>query len=674
MKIFKNKALIILIATLLVVGIVTITYRVLRDENKLTLQEKRYLSSQKSSLININVLNDINVFGKRGSGVFFDFLDYFEKENEVSFNRVTTNSADGLTDLSLTKGNTVTKEDKVIYTDHFVLISKSFNVVPSIYNIDGTIGVLNRDLTLVNNVLKTSLTIKNYETRKELEDALKNDDVNFILVPRIEYIDFVLDNLYSIVLHFSDIKDYYYLKGSSDAILNSILKKKINIWLKSDLDNSLYSNEYEIFTSSLKITEKELDVINSKEYTYGFVENAPYDVKSSGTYGGVINQYLDSFSKFSDISFKYKSYSKLSSMYSDIKKGNINLLVDYYGLETKYSKIDSSYTVDVSFVMANSDKRVYNSVSSIDAEVYVKKDSIIGKYLKSLGIETITYSKNKELKKIFKNHNIVAMDRMEYLLYRSENTNVNERFRISSNKTYNFLSNNDTMFNRLFTYYVNYLDKESVLYSGLENYNDTVKSGKLIYAIAKYALFIVILIALVAYLTYKFGKKIHIKKRIKKADKMKYIDMLTSLKNRNFLSENISTWNQNTIYPQAVIVIDLNGIQYINDTYGYQEGDKQIQALANILIKTQLDNTEIIRTDGNEFTVYMVGYSEKQVLSYIKKVNKELKNLPHDKGAAIGFSMIEDDLKLIDDAINEATELMKKNKEQINGVIEDEKI
>ncbi|HBA37225.1 MAG TPA: hypothetical protein DCY94_00750, partial [Firmicutes bacterium] len=92
------------------------------------------------------------------------------------------------------------------------------------------------------------------------------------------------------------------------------------------------------------------------------------------------------------------------------------------------------------------------------------------------------------------------------------------------------------------------------------------------------------------------------------------------------------------------------------------EGDKQIQAAANVLIKTQLDNSEIMRTDGNEFTIYLVGYSEKQIVSYIKKLNKEFKNLPHDKHAAIGFSMIDDDLKLLSDAINEATEKMKENK------------
>ena len=49
----------------------------------------------------------------------------------------------------------------------------------------------------------------------------------------------------------------------------------------------------------------------------------------------------------------------------------------------------------------------------------------------------------------------------------------------------------------------------------------------------------------------------------------------------------------------------------------------------------------------------------------IKKLVKEFKTLPYEYGAAIGFSMIVDDLKLLDDAINEASIQMRENKETI---------
>ena len=54
---------------------------------------------------------------------------------------------------------------------------------------------------------------------------------------------------------------------------------------------------------------------------------------------------------------------------------------------------------------------------------------------------------------------------------------------------------------------------------------------------------------------------------------------------------------------------------------------------------------------------------EKQISNYIFKLNKEIKKLPYEFGAEFGFSMIQDDIKTIEDALNEAVEDMKKNKE-----------
>ena len=112
-------------------------------------------------------------------------------------------------------------------------------------------------------------------------------------------------------------------------------------------------------------------------------------------------------------------------------------------------------------------------------------------------------------------------------------------------------------------------------------------------------------------------------------------------------------------------MVDLNNVKYVNDNYGHEEGDQLIINAASILVNTQLENSEIMRTDGNEFLVYLVGYSERQIQTYAKKLTKEMKNLPHEFGAAIGHSMILDEIKTLDDAINEATLEMMANKEEL---------
>ena len=109
----------------------------------------------------------------------------------------------------------------------------------------------------------------------------------------------------------------------------------------------------------------------------------------------------------------------------------------------------------------------------------------------------------------------------------------------------------------------------------------------------------------------------------------------------------------------------MNNIAYINDNFGHAEGDKVISEASSLLIKYQLSGSELIRTNGNEFLVFTIGHSEKDIVTYIRKLNKEFKELSHGFGAAIGYSMIKDEIKTIDDAINEATIDMRKNKENI---------
>ena len=68
-----------------------------------------------------------------------------------------------------------------------------------------------------------------------------------------------------------------------------------------------------------------------------------------------------------------------------------------------------------------------------------------------------------------------------------------------------------------------------------------------------------------------------------------------------------------------------------------QRGIRFIVEASGILIKTQLSNSELIRTNGNEFLIFMVGHDEKDVITYIRKLNREFKDLSHGFGAAIGI-------------------------------------
>ena len=127
---------------------------------------------------------------------------------------------------------------------------------------------------------------------------------------------------------------------------------------------------------------------------------------------------------------------------------------------------------------------------------------------------------------------------------------------------------------------------------------------------------------------------------------------------------NIYRWDDNVIYPQSVVVLDINKIKDINDKFGREAGDEVIKKVASVLINNQVENTDIIRSGGDEFLIYMVGYQEKDVIEYTKKLMQEMENIPNSTGVSIGYSMILDDVKSVDDAINEAIIMMSKNKDK----------
>ena len=223
--------------------------------------------------------------------------------------------------------------------------------------------------------------------------------------------------------------------------------------------------------------------------------------------------------------------------------------------------------------------------------------------------------------------------------------------------------NKNTTFYELFNYYVSSINYKEIKYQYNTSYMTNSKNELSI--MFKYLLIIlgsILLVGISVYLIIRSNRK---KKEMNKEEKLKFIDVMTSLKNRNYLNYNIKSWEDNVIYPQAIVIIDLNNIKYINDNYGHAEGDEVIKKAASILIVNQEENTDIIRTDGNEFLIYMVGYDEKKVIEYTRRLSKEFKTLPHEFGATLGYSMITDNVKTIDDAINEATLSMRQAKEKL---------
>ena len=67
---------IMIIVCILLTGAVFYILNFSKDESSLTVLEKKWISDNINKVIDIDVYNDIPVFGYNGEGIIFDFLDY----------------------------------------------------------------------------------------------------------------------------------------------------------------------------------------------------------------------------------------------------------------------------------------------------------------------------------------------------------------------------------------------------------------------------------------------------------------------------------------------------------------------------------------------------------------------------------------------------------------------
>ena len=678
----KKKALIIFPLLVVIIVFVGVFIYYNREDAKtsLTVNEKKWVLENDSKMIDINVINDYPLYGLNGEGVFFNFLDDFKDNVGLEFNKIAYSKDDELeVDDSysfrvLDNEEELSNNDLLIATDGYIAIGKEYmriNRVSDMSNI--TFGVFKDDAAEISYYLKSGvgLAFKSYDTIDELFQALDNNEVGMIIIPNIMYLDKTIENnTYFINYYFTEMskKIVLSLSDSKDNIkLNTIIKKYFEKWKTDNFVNEYNDVYFDYYITENEVSSAESTDLVKKNYVYGYVENYPYEVEVDGVVSGIAGEYLKRMSRLTDISFTYKRYSSKEALRKAVNKGDVDIYFDYYNFSEEnddYKPTISTFIEDYVVLGRRSDNYVVNSFESLkDESIAMVGDTSLYNYFENNSRSDITiYDTNDDLVENA-NNKMLVVDNEIYNLYKNTTfKDYDVLYQDTMMNDYKFMvKNNNSSFYNLFNYIITTNSYYNYRNSGLADISRSIVERSSFMGLFLIILVIVSvpLIALVfLYFYFKHKRKV---KKVKKEDRHKYTDLLTSLKNRNYLNKKAPDWENSKVYPQAVVIIDLNNVKYINDNYGHEEGDKLIVTAASTLVNTQLENSEIIRTDGNEFLVYLVGYSERQVETYAKKLEKEMKSLPHDFGASVGYSMIEDDIKTLDDAINEATlEMMTK--------------
>ena len=671
----------LIIAIVLLIGLYFIMNK--DTENTFSVSDKKWIEEHVTTIVDFDLLYDYPVFGE--SGVFKKFINDFGQETGFEFNikpyyRKDELKSTGYRFRALNNQDVLTENDLLLHEDVFAIYGKEEGRVNSISELgDKTIGVLTNDSDEVFYYLKsyTTLKYKTYDDSDSLFKDYEDKKIDYVIIPNIMYLDKTLKNdKYNIKYILTELNKRIVLsleENENSEMMNSIIKKYFNYWVEHEYITAYNKTLLDYYVTKANINDKEKTEFLTKTYKYGFVENMPYESIDGKIFTGIAAEYVNRMVRLTSSNedfIEFVEYDTMSELKKAIDSGEVDIYFNYYDYENnKYTPITSTFIEKYVVLGKTKDSFVVNSFESMkNKKVSILDTNSIYNYFKDNSKAQLIPSKN--LKELIKNSDnaLMVVDKEVYNYYRnSKFKNYEVLFESTITNDYKFMVNNDET-NKVFTEVFNYIIGTNSYYnyrnSGLNSLNVSILEKTSFEELYMILLAVVLIPLIVIAVLFFIFKKRKVVKTIRKEERRKYTDMLTSLKNRNYLNHNIKAWNESQKYPQSVIIIDLNNIKYVNDNYGHEQGDKLIIGAASILINTQLENSEIIRSDGNEFLIYLIGYSEQQVSTYSKKLAKEFKSLPYGFGAALGYSMILDEIKTIDDAINEATIEMRKDKEE----------
>ena len=638
-------------------------------DNGLSVLEKKWINDRVNQVLDIRVYNDVPVYGYSGNGVNFDFLDYFTDRYKISFNKISYYTSSNIDQddfgfFVLNSNEAIGKQDILFDMDHYVILGSDKN-----YHIDlsdvSKLGILKSDLEIFQKYFSSHVEFIQYDSINDLMDSISKKEVDYISVPVLQNMSDILSHGYDIVYHIDDLRKKYVLRVK-DATEYEILRKTYYDYMKKNYQRDYSKNYLSVYFNAINASDVSRKNYNSKVYHYGYVVNMPYENYFNHSFVGTISNYLTGFGDVTYAEIEVHAYPSIDDLKVALVSGEIDFALgnfDYDTLNLDY--VTTNTLLDLDYFVLSKKNLSINSIKGLNGEnVSVVSGSILANLCKDNGVSTKGYLNTDELLRSLDDESVVLLDEETYQYYKdSKLKDYSILLEDKIKNGYRFLLNsNNSTFNQLFQFYVNSISYNNYRY----DYHTDVSLEK-DYTMLKMIIFIVGLLFFLAATIWFMNRKSVSNVVTKKDEVLKYIDPMTSLKNRSYLNKNIYSWDDNVIFPQAIIVFDLTHLKKVNDKFGRETGDEVIKKVASILIDYQLENTDIIRSDGDEFIIYMVGYEEQKVKEHMRKLQKIMKDIPKSLGIDAGYSMIFDEVKTVDDAINEAILMLMNEKEKKQG-------
>ena len=103
---------------------------------------------------------------------------------------------------------------------------------------------------------------------------------------------------------------------------------------------------------------------------------------------------------------------------------------------------------------------------------------------------------------------------------------------------------------------------------------------------------------------------------------LSFHDILTGLYNRAYFEEELKRYDSSRYYPLSIVMIDVNRLKVVNDTFGHQEGDRLLKHLSQLLTSVSRQGDILARIGGDEFAILLPSTTSEEVQKFCERVKK----------------------------------------------------
>lgn len=104
-------------------------------------------------------------------------------------------------------------------------------------------------------------------------------------------------------------------------------------------------------------------------------------------------------------------------------------------------------------------------------------------------------------------------------------------------------------------------------------------------------------------------------------------DVLTGIYNRRAFYaklDGLFKGNPKILTESVLLIFDMDGLKYLNDTYGHINGDIAIKSVADIFVSCKVNRCIHARLGGDEFVAFVYGYKREELEEYIHKLHETM--------------------------------------------------